>query len=59
LTTSSGRKGSCPGCGHLNEAHSHERCAAPYCRRQWKRCQAIPNCNGLLHRICKTCPEHP
>ncbi|KAF2006215.1 hypothetical protein P154DRAFT_255434 [Amniculicola lignicola CBS 123094] len=53
-SSSSGRKGSCTGCNHLNSEHTYEKCKAKGCRKQWKICQV----NGQW-RLCAECTDHP
>lgn len=65
---SSGRSGSCSTCGHFNEVHRSEPCAARRCRRKIKVCgstvHTLIHMDGTVDEnwtgwvVCRPCPEH-
>ncbi|PYH82506.1 hypothetical protein BO82DRAFT_247684, partial [Aspergillus uvarum CBS 121591] len=63
MSTSSGLRGSCDVCLHLNNEHSAAPCPVSRCWNRWKRGQVTGGCfkksNSFTWWMCYACKDHP
>ncbi|RDI87698.1 Citrate/oxoglutarate carrier protein [Venturia inaequalis] len=64
MSASSGAKGSCNICHHMNDGHNSYKCTVPKCKNKWKVCQAGGHqewneSNDYDYVVCVRCKDHP
>jgi hypothetical protein len=61
MSASSGAKGVCTKCDHVNNEHNTYTCEAAGCRKKFKVCQTGSHTGTTsgTYVLCKACPDHP
>jgi hypothetical protein len=61
MSASSGAKGVCTKCDHVNNEHNTYTCEAAGCRKKFKVCQTGSHTGTIsgTYVLCKACPDHP
>ena len=64
MSASSGLKGECVVCKHMNNEHNEYKCTVKGCKKKWRLCQAgghqeFGEDSDFKYVICVKCDSHP